>query len=193
MTLPPAAVTPAALALLAIGQLIYHAGPWPWASRSLSVAFVLLPLVVLALAMPCSRLARHSAFGSGMALVAVLLTTTLADPWRAYLPYQILFVVAQWLLLAVWLRWWLVMPTTDWLTALALLLTSAGAGIATSLHWVWGYAWQGSTPPGPWCPWRSGECGALDMASRIAPMLAGLEVSMVAAALVGVWWAWRKT
>lgn len=182
-----------ALLLMALGLgLLYHAGPWPWASRTLTLAGAALPAIYLArrVGTPLARLLDAAVVGC---LVVTLATGLLVeDAVASYRVYAVATVVAQWTLVAIWALWWAAsVPGVRWwrrcpVAVLGALLAAIGATIATVVHLVRGQA----EPPPPWAEWRGGEWGPVDMVSRVATELLPVEAGMIGLAVAVALWAW---
>jgi hypothetical protein len=176
--------------------LLYHAGPWYWASRALTVIGIALPIVILAYALLRSHPTSVQAAVATIALQAVgalaLVVLTMNFGGSGPLPYRfyaLANILSQIALSIVWIAW----LTVAWRSVLAWLGT-AGAmigtvGFAMNAHLRFVGPMLGPdayVPPDPWCSTRSGECGPVDMLSRVAPDLVTPEAIM-AALFIGLW------
>lgn len=178
--------------------ILYHAAPWPWASRGLSMLGALIPAWAL---LAESDLREHRLLfvlllhGSFACLVAVLLNyeTPLdaeADAMLlAHRFYVFAYIATQCLLAICWYVWWRV--GAPWPALGGGILAAFGTIMSAYAHGQrsvddilamppWRYMWE----PG---------AGPIDVLSRVAPKLGSVEVlvfggASIALAVV----AWRK-
>lgn len=176
-----------ALALMALGLgLLYHAGPWPWLSRTLTIVGATAPAWVLAGA--AGMLPWPWLILTALVLLANLTMPTI----EAFTVYAFGNVVSQLLLTALWVVW--ARQTRDQLAWLGAALAGIGAVVLAAIPQLVLklYLGQGAPIPDPWTPWRTGEYGPVDMLSRVAPWLMGPEGTMVLLALgAWLWWGLR--
>lgn len=170
-----------ALALMAVGLVVlYHAGPWPWMSRTLTLAGSALPLALLSAVLP-------SAAATACSMVVVLGLGTLAanllgSPRTAFASYAIANVAGQALLTVIWWLWWF--RGSSWIALLGAILATIGAGMAAYLHVLVG----DPNPPDPLLRWT--DAGTpVDMISFARPALLALEEPMLWLAVIVWLWA----
>jgi len=178
--------------------VLFHAGPWPWASRSLSMLAALIPAWAL-LAM--AGWDEHEFTFAGMLVISFVAGVAAglniaavpgSEPGAfvvAYRVYAWTYVLAQCLLVCGWLAWW---RKSDILAAFGgVLIAAIGAVISSWVH--------GMRPIDdilamhPWAYMWSGEHGPIDVISRVAPELVTVEVGVLGgASVVLAAMAWRK-
>jgi hypothetical protein len=187
----------AALAAMALGLgLIYHAGPWFWMSRGLTILGSVWPLYTLAKTLTRQHPQAVQAAVAALALEAVLvlalmvmacnLVVTGEHPYRLYALANILSQVA---LSVTWMAW-LTIAWRSWVAWLGTAMAAFGTvGFAMNAHLRYvgpEVGPQQYVPPDPWASTVSGDAGPVDMLSRVLPDLLPVEMGMVTMA-VGVW------
>lgn len=181
-----------ALLLMALGLgVIYHAGPWPWMSRSLTLAGSLAPALLLAGQMRTARRADDGPAVATMLIAALFLSTFLiqikpgADPMMVYANYAVANVAAQCLLAGLWVAW-ARDARGEVIALVGATLAAIGAAMAAYVH-IYKGLWLGlANPPEPWAEWRSGDYGAVDAFSRMATEMIPPEAFMMSLALA-IW------
>lgn len=181
--------------------ILYHAAPWPWASRSLSMLGALIPAwALLTRADPRESEFLYALSGALLAtsfwfVVTFLtnLTTPIAaapakvvDAYRIYVPT---YITAQCLLTICWYAWW--RAGAPWPALGGAFLAALGTVTSAYVHaqrsaedvlamHPWRYMWE----PG---------AGPVDVISRVAPQLASVEVLVLGGASIALAVAaWRK-
>lgn len=172
-----------AMLAMAVGLvLLYHAGPWPWATHTLSVLGSALPLWVLG--WPDEHKPMWIAPWMASWVVGTLalytMTASLLD-WHALATYAWSFVMAQALMTLVWLGWADEL-VNSWVAWLATALAAIGTCIAAYVH-----LWLPDPRPLPMWAWLpGGDWGSSDAVSAIAGWLLVPEAAMFWIA-VAVW------
>lgn len=193
--------------------ILYHAAPWPWASRGLSMLGALIPAWALLIR---ANPLEHGSSGAVSArdvaalqhplLVYLLLVASVLAPiaaainlalplgdndkvLMAYWWYVTAYIAAQCLLAICWYVWW--RAGAPW--------PALGGGILAALGTIMSAYAHGQRSVddilamSPWrYMWEPGA-GPIDVLSRVAPKLASVEVlvfggASIALAVV----AWRK-
>jgi hypothetical protein len=187
----------AALAAMALGLgLLYHAGPWFWMSRTLTLIGSVLPLVIFAQTLHDIRplgvraaVATLTLGGVGALVLMVAIANLALANGDAYRTYAVANVLAQIGLTVVWIAW-LTIAWRSWVAWLGTTMAAFGTlGFAMNAHWRFIVPDLGPSsyiPPDPWDSTRSGDAGPVDMLSRVLPELLPVEMGMVTVA-VAVW------
>jgi len=185
---------------MALGlSLLYHAGPWFWMSRTLTLIGCALPLAILAAAlwraMPSSVPAALAvlALETVLVLAAVVLVVNVSVSGEvAYRVYALCNMLSQAALCLTWAAWLAVAwrSVLAWLGLAGAIVGALGFGVNAHLRFVGPVLGPPAyIPPEPWCSTRSGDCGPVDMLSRVLPDLV-LPEAMLLALFAGLWVVW---